>query len=152
MWHWLIQLSRSSCQKTSVCAHILRVQASLRLVFGSHLILFVWWIFCLGHTTWVVHGQKSKLQNKKLQEYVSYSIFITYLYEMKITKSITIHKKVKKNAIYYDKTQHANFRRKPPFQPTKQHLNGEKRDVGYLSAFGSAVLLCCGFFVCFVFV
>ena len=35
--------------------------------------------------------------------------------------------KLKKNAIYYDKTQHANFRGYPPFQATKQqqqqHLN-----------------------------
>ena len=31
--------------------------------------------------------------------------------------------KVKKNTVYYDKTQHANFQGKPLFQATKQHLN-----------------------------
>ena len=31
--------------------------------------------------------------------------------------------KVKKNAVYYGKTQHANFRGKPLFQATKQPLN-----------------------------
>ena len=77
--------------------------------------------------------------------------YIYYLYEMKITKSITIHERLKRTLFIMIKTQQANFRRKPPFQPTKQQLNGEKRDVGYLSAFGSAVF-CCGFFVCLVFV
>ena len=42
------------------------------------------------------------------------------------------HKRFKKNAIYYDKTQHANFRVKPLFQATKQQMTGEKLDVGYL--------------------
>ena len=31
--------------------------------------------------------------------------------------------KVKKNAIYYDKTQQMNFQAKPLFQAIKQHLN-----------------------------
>ena len=43
--------------------------------------------------------------------------------------------KVKKNVIYYDKTQQANFRGDPPFQAANQHLNSQKCDVGYLSAF-----------------
>ena len=30
---------------------------------------------------------------------------------------------VEKNAIYYDKTQHANFRGNPLYQVTKRHLN-----------------------------
>ena len=30
---------------------------------------------------------------------------------------------VKKNAVYYDKTQHENFPGKPLFQATKQYLN-----------------------------
>ena len=33
------------------------------------------------------------------------------------------HKRFKKNAIYYDKTQHANFLSKPLFQAIKQYLN-----------------------------
>ena len=62
--------------------------------------------------------------------------------------------KVKKNAVYCDKTQHANFRGGFIFQATKQQLNGEKwdtkqqlngekGDVEYLPASGSAALLCC---------
>ena len=34
------------------------------------------------------------------------------------------------------------FQGKPLFQATKQHLNSEKLDVVYLSAFGWAVLSC----------
>ena len=34
--------------------------------------------------------------------------------------------KVKKNAIYFDKTQHENILGNPFFQATKQQLNGEK--------------------------
>jgi len=45
-------------------------------------------------------------------------------------------KKVKKNSVYYDKIQHANFWATRLFQATKQHFNGEECDVGYLSAFG----------------
>ena len=62
--------------------------------------------------------------------------------------------KVKKNAIYYDKTQHGKFRGRPLFEATKQHLNThkttlkqqlnvEKWDVGHISALGSAVWFCC---------
>ena len=46
---------------------------------------------------------------------------------------------VKKNAICYDKTQHANFRGKPLFQttkPLKPQLNSENSDAGYAFAFG----------------
>ena len=53
------------------------------------------------------------------------------------------HIKVKKNAIYYVKTQHANFQGNPLFKATKQHLNSEKLNVGYLYASGWAVLLYC---------
>ena len=58
---------------------------------------------------------------------------------------IQTYKKVEKNAIYYDNAQYANFQDKPPilsYKTTlKRQLNGEKRDVGYLSAFGWADLL-----------
>ena len=30
---------------------------------------------------------------------------------------------VKKNIIYYDKTQNVDFQGRPPFQATKQHLD-----------------------------
>ena len=48
---------------------------------------------------------------------------------------------VKKNAIYIDKTQRANFRYKPLFQATKEQLHGKKLNVEYLSAFDWAVLV-----------
>ena len=37
------------------------------------------------------------------------------------------HKRLKRiiNAVYYDKTQRANFGGKPPFQATEEQLNGE---------------------------
>ena len=48
---------------------------------------------------------------------------------------------IKRNGIYYDKAQHANFRDKPPFfHAAKQHLNNsftvKKRNVGCLFPFG----------------
>ena len=50
--------------------------------------------------------------------------------------------------ISYDKTEHASFGGKPLSKElykttVKQQLNGKKLDVGYLSAFGCGVLLCC---------
>ena len=50
--------------------------------------------------------------------------------------------KFQKNTIYYDKTQYAHFQVSAFFKLQK-HLSGEKWDVGYLSAFDWAVLLCC---------
>ena len=41
-------------------------------------------------------------------------------------KKIQTHKKVNMNATNYDKTHHANFRAKPPFQATKQQLNNSQ--------------------------
>ena len=43
-------------------------------------------------------------------------------------------------------TKQANFRRKPLFQATKQHLNGEKGDAGHLSDF-AVRRFCCGVLV-----
>ena len=42
-------------------------------------------------------------------------------------REIQTLKRLKKSAVYDDKTQHANFRRNPPFQVTKRHLNGEEK-------------------------
>ena len=51
-------------------------------------------------------------------------------------KRLKKKKGTKKNAVYCDKTQHANYRGKPLFQATfKQPLNGEKLDVVHLFAF-----------------
>ena len=51
---------------------------------------------------------------------------------------------MKKNAIYYDQTHHVNCQGKSLLQAAKQHLKGEKWNVGYISALGSAVLCCFG--------
>ena len=56
--------------------------------------------------------------------------------------------KIKKNTVYYDKTQHANFQGNPLFQATKpleQQLSSEKWDIElrHLPGFGWAVLFSC---------
>ena len=56
----------------------------------------------------------------------------------RVLKQDINRQKVKKNAIYQHKPQHANFRGDPLDETTKQQLNGGKRDaeLGHVSAFG----------------
>ena len=62
--------------------------------------------------------------------YVWHFVLRDYKEENKSETRVTATlKKKKKNAVYYDKSQHANFRGKPPFQATKQHLDNSSQMV-----------------------